>query len=40
MILRKTGPVLAFTSARRVDGGTGAINVLLSPISASSRTSP
>jgi DNA-nicking Smr family endonuclease len=31
MILRKTAPVLAFTSARRVDGGTGAINVLLSP---------
>ena len=30
-ILRKTGPVLAFTSARRLDGGTGAINVLLSP---------
>ena len=30
MILRKTEPVLAFTSARRVDGGTGAINVLLS----------
>jgi DNA-nicking Smr family endonuclease len=30
MILRKTAPVLAFTSARRVDGGTGAINVLLS----------
>ena len=30
LILRKTGPVLAFTSARRVDGGTGAINVLLS----------
>ena len=29
MILRKTGPVLAFTSARRIDGGTGAINVLL-----------
>ena len=29
MILRKTGPVLAFTSARRMDGGTGAINVLL-----------
>jgi DNA-nicking Smr family endonuclease len=29
-ILRKTGPVLAFSSARRVDGGTGAINVLLS----------
>jgi DNA-nicking Smr family endonuclease len=29
MILRKTEPVLAFTSARRVDGGTGAINVLL-----------
>ena len=36
MILRKTGPVLAFTSARRVDGGTGAINVLLS----SARTLP
>ncbi len=32
MILRKTGPVLAFTSARRVDGGTGAINVLLGVI--------
>jgi DNA-nicking Smr family endonuclease len=30
MVLRKTGPVLAFTSARRVDGGTGAINVLIS----------
>jgi DNA-nicking Smr family endonuclease len=30
MVLRKTGPVLAFTSARRIDGGTGAINVLLS----------
>jgi DNA-nicking Smr family endonuclease len=29
MILRKTAPVLAFTSARRVDGGTGAINVIL-----------
>jgi DNA-nicking Smr family endonuclease len=34
MILRKTAPVLAFTSARRVDGGTGAINVLLSNQSA------
>jgi DNA-nicking Smr family endonuclease len=32
MILRKTAPVLAFTSARRVDGGTGAINVLLTPV--------
>ena len=32
MILRKTGPVLAFTSARRVDGGTGAINVLLGSV--------
>jgi DNA-nicking Smr family endonuclease len=30
MILRKTAPVVAFTSARRVDGGTGAVNVLLS----------
>jgi DNA-nicking Smr family endonuclease len=29
MVLRKTAPVLAFTSARRIDGGTGAINVLL-----------
>jgi DNA-nicking Smr family endonuclease len=37
MILRKTAPVLAFTSARRVDGGTGAINVLLSNQSPSSR---
>jgi DNA-nicking Smr family endonuclease len=33
MILRKTGPVLAFTSARRVDGGTGAINVLIGSVS-------
>ncbi|MEO8018635.1 MAG: Smr/MutS family protein [Pseudomonadota bacterium] len=32
MILRKTAPVLAFTSARRVDGGTGAINVLLGSV--------
>jgi DNA-nicking Smr family endonuclease len=32
MILRKTAPVLAFTSARRVDGGTGAINVLLTNV--------
>ena len=30
LILRKTAPVLAFVSARRIDGGTGAINVLLS----------
>jgi DNA-nicking Smr family endonuclease len=29
LVLRKTAPVIAFTSARRVDGGTGAINVLL-----------
>jgi len=36
MILRKTAPVLAFTSARRVDGGTGAINVLLSDSAISS----
>src|SRR5262245_46787944 len=34
MILRKTGPVLAFISARRVDGGTGAINVLLGDLDA------
>jgi DNA-nicking Smr family endonuclease len=39
MILRKTAPVLAFTSARRVDGGTGAINVLLSNQSGASRSS-
>ena len=32
LILRKTAPVLAFTSARRVDGGTGAINVLLTDV--------
>jgi DNA-nicking Smr family endonuclease len=38
-ILRKTGPVLAFTSARRIDGGTGAINVLLSNQLAASRSS-
>jgi len=30
LVLRKTAPVLAFISARRIDGGTGAINVLLS----------
>ena len=29
-ILRRTGAVLAFVSARRVDGGTGAVYVLLS----------
>ncbi len=29
MILRKTAPVMAFISARRVDGGTGAVHVLL-----------
>jgi len=29
LILRKTAPVVAFCSARRVDGGTGAIYVLL-----------
>ncbi|HEX7416534.1 MAG TPA: Smr/MutS family protein [Steroidobacteraceae bacterium] len=28
-ILRRTAPVLAFVSARRVDGGTGAVYVLL-----------
>ncbi len=30
LILRKTGAVVAFCSARAVDGGTGAIYVLLS----------
>lgn len=29
-ILRKVGPVLAYVSARQVDGGTGAVYVLLS----------
>ncbi|MBW4051246.1 MAG: DNA mismatch repair protein MutS [Proteobacteria bacterium] len=29
-VLRKVGPVLAFVSARPVDGGTGAVYVLLS----------
>jgi DNA-nicking Smr family endonuclease len=29
-MLRKVGPVLAFVSARQVDGGTGAVYVLLS----------
>ena len=28
--LRKVGPVLAYVSARQVDGGTGAVYVLLS----------
>ncbi len=28
-VLRRTAPVLAFTSARQVDGGTGAVYVLL-----------
>ena len=28
-VLRRTAPVLAFTSARQVDGGTGALYVLL-----------
>jgi DNA-nicking Smr family endonuclease len=30
-VLRRTGAVLAFVSARPVDGGTGAVYVLLSP---------
>lgn len=30
-MLRKVGPVLAYVSARQVDGGTGAVYVLLSP---------
>jgi DNA-nicking Smr family endonuclease len=29
--LRRTGAVLAYVSARQVDGGTGAVYVLLSP---------
>ncbi|MBS0581006.1 MAG: Smr/MutS family protein [Proteobacteria bacterium] len=30
-VLRRTGAVLAYTSARQVDGGTGAVYVLLAP---------
>jgi DNA-nicking Smr family endonuclease len=30
-VLRHTGAVLAYVSARQVDGGTGAVHVLLSP---------
>jgi DNA-nicking Smr family endonuclease len=30
VILRHTGPVVAFCSARQVDGGTGAVYALLS----------
>jgi DNA-nicking Smr family endonuclease len=30
-VLRRTGAVLAFVSARPVDGGTGAVYVLLGP---------
>ena len=30
-VLRRTGAVLAYVSARQVDGGTGAVYVLLSP---------
>lgn len=30
-VLRRVGPVLAYVSARQVDGGTGALYVLLAP---------
>jgi DNA-nicking Smr family endonuclease len=30
-VLRRTGAVLAYVSARPVDGGTGAVYVLLAP---------
>ena len=30
-VLRRTGAVLAYSSARQVDGGTGAVYVLLAP---------
>ena len=30
-VLRRTGAVLAYVSARQVDGGTGAVYVLLAP---------
>jgi len=38
-VLRRVGPVLAFVSARQVDGGTGAVYVLLAarPMAASRR---
>ena len=32
LVLRKTGPVVAFCTARPVDGGTGALYVLLARI--------
>jgi DNA-nicking Smr family endonuclease len=35
-VLRRIGPVLAFVSARPVDGGTGAVYVLLATWSAQS----
>lgn len=40
LILRKTAPVLAFCSARQIDGGTGAIYVLISDGLAPSARSP
>ena len=36
-ILQRTGPVIAFCSARRVDGGTGALYVLLSRMASALR---
>src|SRR5690242_9023914 len=38
-VLRRVGPVLAYVSARQVDGGTGALYVLLAtwPVARSSR---
>lgn len=38
-VLRRVGPVLAYVSARQVDGGTGAVYVLLAtwPVARSSR---
>ncbi len=39
LILRKTAPVVAFCSARQIDGGTGAIYALLSTAPATCRPS-
>ncbi|MGH8140778.1 MAG: Smr/MutS family protein [Steroidobacteraceae bacterium] len=36
-VLRRIGPVLAYVSARQVDGGTGAVYVLLAPWPANPR---
>jgi DNA-nicking Smr family endonuclease len=37
-VLRRVGPVLAYVSARQVDGGTGALYVLLGAVMRPRRT--